>query len=141
MKTSIQILPGIKYIGWLDGQHLPKRVDLAAICRMPIAILTDIYTIDFFDEPQCECKTTKEGGSYTDTASLKFSCGEQLPHLSAIAFVVTDVNDKSYLIGSREAPHPIVEVTQLSGIPSNDAAGYHYEIKHVALKSLVPCII
>lgn len=62
MKTSTQILPGIKALGWLDCRALPKRVDLSAICGMPVAILTDIHPIPFFDEPTCECKTKKDGG-------------------------------------------------------------------------------
>ena len=141
MRTSTQILPGIKAIGWLDCRALPKRVDLSAICGMPVAILTDIHPIPFFDEPTCECKTKKDGGRYEDTATLKFLTSEQLPRSAALGFVVTDVNDKSYLLGSLEHPHPIVDCEQRTGIPSGDAAGYSYEIKHVSIKSMVPCVI
>ena len=112
MKTSTQILPGIKAVGWVDCRHLPKRVDLSAICGMQVVILTDIHPIQFFDEPTCECKTKKDGAGY-----------------------------RSFLIGSLEAPRPAVECEQRSGVPSGDAAGYSYEIKHVAIKSMVPCVI
>lgn len=141
MRTSTQILPGIKAIGWLDCRALPKRVDLSAICGMPVAILTDIHPIPFFDEPTCECKTKKDGGRYEDTATLKFLTDRKLPRGAVLGFVVTDVNDKSFLIGSLEAPRPIVECEQRTGIPSGDAAGYSYEIKHVSIKSMVPCVI
>lgn len=140
MKTSIQILPGVKSIGWIDCRHLPRRVDLSAICRMPVAILTTITPIDFFDDPQCDCKTTKDGGGYSDTANLKFLTHSPLPG-SNVAFVVTDVNDRSFLIGSLENPAAVPEPTRRLGTPTGDAAGYYYEIKHVALKSLVPCIV
>lgn len=140
MRTSTQILPGIKAIGWLDCRALPKRVDLSAICGMPVAILTDIHPIPFFDEPTCECKTKKDGGGYEDTATLKFLTNE-IPRNPCLGFVVTDVNGNSYLIGSLEAPHPTVEPTRQTGIPSGDAAGYEYEIKHVSIRSMVPCVI
>ena len=141
MRTSTQILPGIKAIGWLDCQHLPRRVDLTAICGMPLPILTDIHPIPFFDEPTCECKTKKDGAGYEDTATLKFLTDNKLPRGACHGFVVTDVNDKSYLLGSLESPHPTIESERRTGIPSGDAAGYEYEIRHIAIKSMVPCVI
>lgn len=141
MKTSIQILPGIKTVGWIDCRHLPRRVDLSAICGMPVAILTDIHPIPFFDEPTCECKTKKDGAGYEDTATLKFLTDRKLPRSASLGFVVTDVNGNSYLLGSLEEPHPLVEYERRTGLPSGDAAGFLYEIKHVSIKSMVPCII
>ena len=141
MRTSTQILPGIKAIGWIDCRHLPRRVDLSAICGMAVAVLTDIHPIPFFDEPTCECKTKKDGAGYEDTATLKFLTDKELPHAVCTGFVVTDVNGNSFLLGSLEAPYPVVESEQCCGIPSGDAAGYAYEIKHVSIKSMVPCVI
>ena len=141
MRTTTQILPGIKAIGWVDCRHLPRRVDLSAICGMTVAVLTDIHPIPFFDEPTCECQTKKDGAGYQDTATLKFLTSEKLPRSATLGFVVTDVNGQSYLIGSLEAPQPQVECNQQTGIPSGDAAGYAYEIKHVSIKSMVPCVI
>ena len=141
MRTSIQILPGIKAIGWVDCRRLPANVALSAICGMQVVILTDIHPIAFFDEPTCECKTKKDGGGYEDTATLKFLTDKKLPSGPTLGLVVTDVNGKSYLIGSLEAPHPTIECGRKTGIPSGDAAGYEYEIRHVAIKSMVPCVI
>ncbi len=141
MKSSIQILPGIKAVGWVDCRHLPQRVDLTGICRMPLPILTDIHPIDFFGDVDCSCKSQKNCAGYEDTAILKFLAAEELPHGVLLGFVVTDVNDRSYLIGSKETPHPQIEFEHRKGSPSGDAAGVYYEIKHVALKSLIPCSI
>ena len=115
MRTTIQILPGIKAIGWVDCRHLPKRVDLSAICGMSVSVLTDIHPIPFFDEPTCECQHRKDGAGYQDTATLKFLTDKELPRSATLGFVVTDVNDKSFLIGSLEAPRPQVECHQLTG--------------------------
>ncbi|MDE6461256.1 MAG: hypothetical protein K2L32_00585 [Muribaculaceae bacterium] len=141
MKTSTQILPGIKAIGWLDCRHLPRRVDLSGICGMPVPIFTDIHPIPFFDEPTCECKTKKDGGGYEDTATLKFLTSSELPRSAFLGFVVTDVNDNSFLLGSLEYPVPVPECSRSLGLPDGDAAGFLYEIKHVAIKSMVPCMI
>ena len=141
MRTSIQILPGIKTIGWVDCRRLPANVALSAICGMQVVVLTDIHPIVFFDEPTCECKTKKDCAGYEDTATLKFLTDKELPRNPCLGFVVTDVNGNSYLIGSREHPLPIVEPTRQTGIPSGDAAGYVYEIKHVSIKGMVPCVI
>lgn len=141
MRTSTQTLPGIKSIGWLDSDKLPDRVDLMGICRQVFGIFTDIHPLEFFDEPECSCKRTKEGGSYTETASLKFQCGSRLPECNRLGFVVTDISGQAYLIGSKEAPRPIVEVEHTTGSPGGDTASFHYEIKHTALKTLIPCIV
>ena len=108
---------------------------------MPEAVLTDIHPIPFFDEPTCECQTKKDGGGYEDTATLKFLTDRKLPRGAALGFVVTDVNGNSFLIGSLEAPRPVVGCEQRTGKPSGDAAVYAYEVKHVSIKSMVPCII
>lgn len=141
MKTTTQILPGIKAIGWLECDKLPDRVDLMGICRQDFGIFTDIHPMEFFDEPDCSCKRTKEGGSYSETASLKFQSSVPLPQHPRLGFVVTDISGQSYLIGSKEAPRPIVEVEQNTGSPGGDAASFYYEVKHTALKTLIPCYI
>lgn len=141
MRTTIQILPGVKAIGWLDCRNLPRRVDLLGICVMPLPILTDIHSIPFFGEPECKCQRKKSTAGYEDTATLKFLTSEDLPHGIPLGFVVTDINDNSFLIGSRETPHPTIECEQRTGSPTGDAAGYFCEVKHVALKSLIPCDI
>lgn len=141
MKTSIQILPGVKAIGWLDCSKLTPHVDLAGICGMSVAILTDVHPIHCFVEPQCECKSKKENGGYEDSASLKFITDKHLPEGVILGFVVTDANDCTYLIGSKERPVPVVTTERRIGKPDGEAAGWLYEVTHVAIKSLIPCKI
>ena len=140
MKTSTQILPGIKFIGWIECRHLLRRIDLNAICGGVVPVLTDIHPIPFFDDPSCECKTSKDSRGRQDAATLKFSTDELIPS-GHIAFIVTDAGDNSYIIGTREEPFPVIEYERKTGSPSGDPAGYEYEIKHTGIKSLVPCVI
>lgn len=141
MRTSTQILPGIKAIGWIDCRYLPRHVDLTAICGAMVPVLTDVHPIPFFGEPTCECQTRREGAGMEDTATLKFLTGTRLPRNAALGFVVTDVSGRNYLVGSFEHPRPVVECRRITGQPSGDAAGYAYEVKHVSIKTMVSCVI
>lgn len=141
MKTTTQILPGIKSIGWVDSRHLQRRVDLRSICRMSVPVITQINQIPFFGDPSCVCKSVKEGAGYQETATLKFNTDIKLPRGIRPAFVVTDVKGDSFLIGAREHALAIAECEYNCGTPSGDEAGYSYEIKHVAIKTMVPCIV
>lgn len=142
MKTSIQRLPGIRYIGWLDADKLPQNVFLNGIVNQPVAVLTDVHEVGFCDEPDCSVKRTKKGSSSEDTASLKFFTHSVLPicEIRNVGFVVKDVNGGAWLIGSRETPNATVECEMKHGIPGSDEAGFVYTITHVAIRSMVPCI-
>lgn len=135
--------PGIKYIGWLYADKLKANVALDGIVGQPVPILTDIHQIYFCGDVECRSKYTKEGGSYSDTATLKFLSPTLLPFCpdENIAFVVTDQNDDSWLIGSKEPPHALHPCQMQHGWPDGEESGFLYEISHVAHKSMVPCII
>lgn len=135
------MLPGVKAIGWVDSRNLPRRVDLSGIVRVKVLVLTDVHPVDFFGHPDCSCRTEKSNGGYQDTASLKFSSPMQLPDDVPLSFVVTDIAGDTYLIGSLEHPWPKVKCETVLGTPSGDPAGYSYEITHVSIKSMVPCVI
>ncbi len=108
--------------------------------KKPILIRL-FHPIPFFGEPECKCQRKKSTAGYEDTATLKFLTSDELPNGIPLGFIVTDINDNSFLIGSREAPHPIIECEHRTGSPNGDAAGYLCEVKHVAIRSLIPCDI
>ena len=139
MRTTKQILPGVKEIGWVRCEHLVNDIALRGISMMPVPVLTDIHNVAFFDEPTCECVTENDNGNRTDTAKLKFSAEDLLPIKENLAFVVTAIDGNSYIIGAHEAPFPVVKLTISFGNANGDGAGCIYEITHTAIKSLVPC--
>jgi hypothetical protein len=141
MKSIIQLLPGIKFIGFVNCDKLQPDIAMRGICGMDVPILTEINAINFVGSPTCECTSEKVNGNRSDTATLKFTATEQLPINAHLGFVVTDSNGNSYVIGCREVPYPKVKLTSNLGKPDGDAAGYSYEVTHVQIKSLIPCII
>lgn len=141
MRTTKQILPGIREIGWVRCNLLIADIALRGIAMMPVPVLTDIHTVAFFDEPTCECVSENDGGNRTDTAKLNFAAEDMLPIKEHIAFVVTAIDGSSYIIGAKEAPFPVVKLTISFGTSDGDSAGFVYEITHSAIKSLVPCHI
>ncbi len=141
MRTTTQTLPGVTFIGWLDCEQLPRRVDLHGITRTPVPVLTAVTAVEFFDTPECSCVTEREGRGSKDTATLSFLCGELLPLHRRLGFAVTDAQGRTWLIGQKEPPFPRVKVETLCGQPDGDPAGYRYEVEHCSLKSLVACLI
>ncbi len=141
MKTTKQILPGVKFIGWVYAHKLIPDITLRGIARMPVPIFTDIHEVQFFDDPKCECVTTNDNGHHLDTVTLKFASEDVIPTEVNIALIVTDIDGNSYIIGSRDSPYTVIKRTISLGVRDGDAAGVEYEITHKAIKSLIPCDI
>ena len=141
MRTARQILPGIRFIGWVLCDNLIADIALRGIAGMAVPVLTDIHAVDFFGEPECDCVTANDGGNRLDTASLKFASDCTLPLHSHLAFVVTDISRNSYIIGAKEAAFPVIKRTITFGGTADERACIEYEITHSAIKSLVRCDI
>lgn len=139
MNSSTQLLPGVRSIAWLDCADLPADVALSALAGVPVALVCRLTPVEFLDEPTCGCKREKAGAAYSETATLKFQCASRLPEDVRLGFVVTDIAGVTYLIGSAEPPFPVVTVEHNAGKPSGDASGLYYEVKHIGLKTLLPC--
>lgn len=141
MKKNTQILPGVKSIGWIDCNKIFDDVVMYGICKKAVPILTDIHPIEFFGEPKCERVTKSDNHGRVDTASLSFATSAELPTGINLGFIVTDVNNNSYLIGSKEHPHARAEITERLGAASGDNACVLYEVTHIALRSMIKCWI
>lgn len=143
MERKTQRLPGVKFIGLLNANRLQRCVYLNKITGQATPVLTSIEQVFFSDEPDCQCKTEPMNGSYQETATLKFLSTTLLPMIPGgnYAFVVTDIEDNSFLIGSLEPPHLTFECTMQCGAPDGDGSGFYYEIKHCQYRTMIPCTI
>ncbi|MCM1293048.1 MAG: hypothetical protein NC111_06620 [Bacteroides sp.] len=143
MERKTQRLPGVKFIGLVDADNLQRNNYLCKITGQRTPVLTSIEQVFFSDEPDCRCKTEYLNGGYQETATLKFLSTTLLPMVPGknYGFVVTDIEDNSYLIGSVEPPHVTFECEMRCSAPDGDGGGFYYEIKHCQYRTLTPCVI
>jgi len=138
---DIQSLPGIKFIGFVESDKLQREIMLKTLANLPVGIFTDITPIEFCGVPTCEAESTYKNNGRIEQTTLRFKTLDVLPTSRHIAFIVTDCNNRSYVIGQREKPRPIVKVTRDTGTPDGDPAVCSVEVLLYAQKSLIPCNI
>ena len=85
------------------------------------------------------CTRTNEHGAPNESVEMSFQSLLSLPDDVPLAFVVTDVNNRSFLIGAKEQPWPYVESSQGFGLPDGESSTTTYTITHKAPKALIPC--
>lgn len=141
MDSPTQILPGVKSIGWLDCRHLHRSTGLLFKCFGElVAVSTTVHRIGWFADASCRCDASSDGGKRSEKATLVFSTDEALPDGVPLGFVVEAPDGSMFLIGSREPPLPVVSVTRTTGSANGGRAGFSYEITHLALQAMLPCL-
>lgn len=136
-----QSLPGIKFIGYVPSENLQREMMNKHLANLPVGIFTDITPIAFCGVPTCEAVSTYNNNGRIEQTTLRFKTLDDLPTYHHVAYVVTDCNNQSYIIGQREKPRPIVKVTRDTGTPNGDPSVASVEITLYAQKSLIPCTI
>jgi len=134
-------LPGIKFIGFVSAENLQREMMFKHLAGIPVGVFTDITPIAFCGVPTCEAVSTYNKNGRIEQTTLRFRTLDVLPTTRHVAFVVTDCNNQSYIIGQHEKPRPIVKVTRDTGTPNGDPAVATVEITLYAQKSLIPCAI
>lgn len=134
-------LPGIRKIGFLECSKLSSQMMMKSIAGVPIAILTDIVNVIFSGEPTCVSVDDNDNNGRAEKSTLKFTTTQEIPNDKPIAFVVQCVNGKSYIIGTKERPFPIVKITNNTGTASGDVSSFSVEISHIAIKSLLSVVV
>ena len=134
-------LPGIKSIGFVLAENLQREMMYKHLAGIPVGVFTDISPIAFCGVPTCEAVSTYNKNGRIEQTTLRFKTLDVPPSTRHVAFVVTDCNNQSYIIGQHEKPRPIVKVTRDTGTPNGDPAVATVEITLYAQKSLIPCAI
>lgn len=140
MKTC-QSLPGIKFIGYVPSDFLQREMMYKSLAGLPVGIFTDITPIGFVGVPTCTAESNYGNNGRIEQTTLRFKTLDTLPKSRHIAFIVTDCNNVSYVIGQHEKPRPIVKVTRDTGTPNGDPAVCSVEVTLYAQRSLIPCSI
>lgn len=140
MKSN-QSLPGIKFIGFVLAERLQREIMLKHLAGLAVGVFTDVTPITFVGVPTCEAVSSYNNNGRLEQTTLRFNTLDDLPTNRHVAFVVTDCNNQSYVIGQNEKPRPIVKVTQNTGMPNDDPAVLSVEVTLYAQKSLIPCVV
>ena len=135
-----QSLPGIEFIGYVPAENLQREIMYKHLAGLPVGIFTSITPIAFVGVPTCEAVSTYNNNGRVEQTTLRFKTLDDVPTNRHIAFVITDCNGQSYVIGQHEKPRPIIKTTGATGTPNGDPAVCSVEVTLYAQKSLIPCI-
>ena len=133
-----QSLPGIKAIAFLPCKLLPPNIVEKFLAGVPIGVFSTSTPIEHYGNASCEAESENTGGTYYESTTLQFTTTDEIQQSQELAFVVTDVHDKSYLIGVMEAPFPIVNITTKVDDETNIS---EVKVTFQRQKSLIPCVV
>ena len=138
---TTQSLPGITKLGYVPSENLQRQIMQKRLAGLPVGVFTDIIPIDFVGVPTCTTVSDYDNNGRLEKATLKFVTNDNIPIYKDIAFVITDSNNKSWLLGTKEKPRPIIHIEHNTGTPSGDVNAYAFEVSLYAHKALIECQI
>ena len=133
-----QSLPGIKAIAFLPCKLFPPNIVEKFLAGVPIGVFSTSTPIEHYGNASCEAESEYTGGTYYESTTLQFTTTDEIQQSQELAFVVTDVHDKSYLIGCKEAPYPVVDITTKVDDETNIS---EVKVTFQRQKSLIPCVV
>ena len=133
-----QSLPGIIAIYTVPCALLSPNIVEKHIAGVPVGIFPLPTAIEHYGNAECNAEQEYDNGGYSEKTVLQFTTTEEISRVAPIAFVVTDANSQSYVIGTKEAPFPMVEITKSVDKEQNV---FHVKVTFQNRKSLVPCFV
>ena len=133
-----QSLPNIIDIYIVPCASLIPNITEKYRAGLPVAIFPLPTAIEHYGNASCEAEQEYDNGGYSEKTVLQFTTTEDISHYPPLAFVVTDANGQSYIIGTQEAPYPIVEITKTI---DKEVNVNNIKVTFTRRKSLVPCVI
>lgn len=134
-------LPGIVSIRYTDCSNIQPHIMQQACSGAIIDLALPSVPVAFYGVPKCECLGSLLSGCRQEKTTLEFVTSDVIPEGRRLAFIVKTASGKQFVIGSREPKYPIIEYSESTGNPSDDAAVRTYKITHVALKSMLRCVL
>ncbi len=133
-----QSLPDIVAIYKISCDSLVTNITEKCCAHLPIEISVPLTAIEHFGNASCEAEQQYEGGGYCEKTVLQFITTEDVDQYPPLAFVITDAQGQSYVIGTKEKPYPMVEVTKTIDKDTNVNS---VKVTFTKRKSLVPCMM
>jgi len=133
-----QSLPNIIDIYKVPCASLVPNITEKYRAGLPVAIFPLPSAIEQYGNASCEAEQEYVGGGYSEKTVLQFTTTENISQFPPLAFVVTDAGGQSYIIGTKEAPYPIMEITHTI---DKEVHVNTVKVTFTRPKSLVPCLI
>jgi hypothetical protein len=131
-------LPNIVKVFSVPCASLAPNVVEKYLAGVPVGVYPLPTEVEQYGTGSVEAANELDDGTYYEKTVLQFSTAEEIDNRTPMAFVVKDAQENYYLIGAREAPYPIVEITK--GV-SSDANVNDVKVTFSRRKSLIPCSI
>ena len=106
-------------MGYVPAERLQREIMYKHLAGLPVGIFTEVTPIAFVGVPTCEAVSTYNNNGRVEQTTLRFKTLDDVPTNRHIAFVITDCNGQSYVIGQHEKPRPIIKTTSTTGTPEN----------------------
>ena len=133
-----QSLPNIISIYTVPCSGLSPNITEKFLAGLPIGVFPLPTAIEHYGIAKCEAEQEYVNGSYSEKTVLQFTSKQDISQFPAPAFVIKDAQGDTFLIGTREAPFPMVEITETIDKEENIKA---YKVTFTRRKSLVPCSV
>jgi len=133
-----QSLPNIIKIYTVPCDSLPTNVMEKHLAQISIAVVQGKTPVEHYDNASCEAEQEHDNNGLLEKTVLQFTTTDEIAAYPPLAFVVTDAQQQSWVIGAKEAPFPIVEVTKSI---DRDTNVYAVKVSFSRRKSLIPCSV
>lgn len=136
IKTTV---PGILKVRAVRCADLPQGIPLLADNVSQIPVLATATEITVVDIPECKITSGCDAGSPQEEAVLTFTATRPPLAGYSLAYILTDAAGSHTLLGAREWPRPMTEVTMGTGTPGGDARVYEVKVTYTSRRVAVPC--
>ena len=113
-----QSLPNIVKVFTIPCASLAPNIIEKYMAGQPVGVYPLPTEVEQYGTGSVEAANELDDGTYYEKTVLQFSTAEEIDNRTPMAFVVMDAQGNYFLIGAKEAPYPIVEITK--GISGED---------------------
>lgn len=131
-------MPGVIAVRWIKAANLSSHLLEKYIAGVPVALGTIGNELKLEDTASASGLNSVENNGLTSKAELEFKTMDEVPREEDIAWAVQDADGNWWLIGTRERPFPVVEISQSTGTPGGDPAVATVKVTHSAKIALIP---
>ncbi len=132
-----QSLPGIIAIAYLECDKLSYNIEERSLAGLRVGVYEPTTKVCFSGMPTCITESEYDKHSQSERTTLTFQTVDDIPVRRNLAFIVTDVQEQSYIIGHAEDPFPTIKRSRNLGTPAEEKAVYTYEVTMIGRKSII----